>query len=104
MTLAKIFRAQMVCRRAYTYGTQCKYVDYNGVWEIRVVSYCLNYYQLLSLDTVPIGKYKKPIHNSSILYGIWKKNPCSPCGLSKTAQDWKFMLEMCLKKYLCVFF
>ena len=59
MTLAKIFRAQMVCRRAYTYGTQCKYVDYNGVWEIRVVSYCLNYYQLLSLDTVPIGKYKK---------------------------------------------
>ena len=71
MTLAKIFLVEMVCRRAYTYATQCKYVDYNGVRDIRVVSYCLNdYYQLLSLDTMSIGKYKKPTHKNSILYGI----------------------------------
>ena len=54
------------------------YLDYNGVWEMRGVSYCLNYYRLLSLDTVPIGKHKNLPTTVAYFMGFEKRHPCRP--------------------------
>ena len=53
---------------------------------------------LLRLFFIHFGYENQPILKSSIFLGdlIFYLQPRMP----KTAQDWKFMLEMCLKKYL----